>query len=80
MNWKVENVPELKGYTVEWAEKNNFYLSKRNVVFHSENLKPPFKKIAEIDAPFVEKSRRKFSSRAKTFTISGNKHHSAFRK
>lgn len=51
MNWTVENVPELKGYTVEWAEKNNFYLSKRNVIFHSENLKPPFKKITEIDAP-----------------------------
>lgn len=51
MNWKVEHIPELKGYTVEWAEKNNFYLSKRNIIFHSENLKPPFKKIAAIDAP-----------------------------
>lgn len=51
MNWTVENVPELKGYTVEWAEKDNFYLSKRNVIFHSENLKPPFKKVAEIAAP-----------------------------
>ena len=51
MNWKVENVPELKGYTVEWAEKGNFYLSKRNEIFRSENLKPPFKKIASVDAP-----------------------------
>ena len=52
MNWTVENVPELKGYTVEWAEEGNFYLSRRNVLYHSENLQPPFKKIALIDAPF----------------------------
>jgi len=52
MNWKVENVPELKGYTIEWAESGNFYLSRRNVLYRSENLKPPFKQIAVIDAPF----------------------------
>ena len=52
MKWIVESVPELKGYTVEWAEANNFYLSRRNNLFHSENLKPPFKKIAAIDSPF----------------------------
>jgi len=52
MNWTVENVPELKGYTIEWAEEGNFYLSHRNVLYQAENLKPPFKKIAVIDAPF----------------------------
>jgi hypothetical protein len=52
MNWTVEKVPELKGYTIEWAEQGNFYLSRRNTLVHSENLKPPFKKIAVIDAPF----------------------------
>lgn len=51
MNWTVEKVLELKGYTVEWAEKDNFYLSRRNIIYHSENLKPPFTKIATIDAP-----------------------------
>lgn len=51
MNWTVENVPELKGYTVEWATHGNFYLSLRNEIYHSENLKPPFKKIATVDAP-----------------------------
>ncbi len=51
MNWTVENVPELKGYTIEWAEKGNFYLSRRNVLYQTENLKPPFKQIAVIDAP-----------------------------
>ena len=52
MNWTVENVPELKGFTVEWAERGDFYLSRRNELYHSENLKPPFKKIARIAAPF----------------------------
>ncbi len=54
MKWTVENVPELKGYAVEWAEPNNFYLSRRNHLFHSESLKPPFKKVAAIDAPFIK--------------------------
>lgn len=52
MNWTVEKVPELRGYTVEWAEAGNFYLSRGNTIFHSQNLKPPFTKIAVIDAPF----------------------------
>ncbi len=52
MSWKVENVPELNGYALEFAELGNFYLSRRNDLFHSENLHPPFKKIAAIDAPF----------------------------
>jgi hypothetical protein len=52
MNWAVENVPELKGYTIEWAEEGNYYFSRRNVLYHSENLKPPFKNIAVINAPF----------------------------
>lgn len=50
MNWTVEKITELKGYTVEWAEEGNYYLSQRNVIFHSENLKLPFKEIARISA------------------------------
>lgn len=52
MKWTVENVPELNGYVVEWAETDNFYLSRRNELFHATSLKPPFKKIATADAPF----------------------------
>ena len=52
MKWTVENVPELKGYAIEWAEEGNYYLSRRNVLYGSKNLKPPFTKIAVIDAPF----------------------------
>lgn len=51
MKWTIENVPELDGYVVEWAEPDNFYLSRRNELFHANSLKPPFKKIATADAP-----------------------------
>ena len=51
MNWQIEEIPALKGYTVEWAEADNYYLSRRNQIFHTENLQPPFKLIATIDAP-----------------------------
>jgi len=51
MKWTVENVPELRGYAVEWAEPDNFYLSRRNRLFYTTSLKPPFKPIATIDAP-----------------------------
>ena len=51
MTWAIESVPELQGYTVEWAEERNYYLSQRNSLFHSVDLKPPFKKIATVNAP-----------------------------
>lgn len=59
MNWTVEEVPELKGYTIEWAEPENFYLSRRNILFHSSSLKPPFKQIAVINAPFWKRAASK---------------------
>ncbi len=60
MEWKVEEVPELRGYAVEYAEDGNYYLSRRNELFHSENLKPPFKKIAVINAPFYKQLAANF--------------------
>ena len=60
MKWAIKNIPELHGYTVEWAEANNFYLSRRNILFHSENLKPPFKRVAAIDAPFWKQAASNF--------------------
>jgi hypothetical protein len=56
MDWTVEKVPELKGYTIEWAEAGNFYLSRRNTLYHSENLKPPFKKVGVVDAPLWKRT------------------------
>lgn len=52
MKWQIVEVPELKGFTIEWAEPENFYLSRRNALFHSTDLKPPFRKIAAVDSPF----------------------------
>jgi hypothetical protein len=52
MNYKIEEIPELKGFTVEYAEEENYYLSRQNVLYHSTNLRPPFKKVAVIEAPF----------------------------
>jgi hypothetical protein len=51
MNWTVEEVPELQGYTVEWAEDGDYFLSRRNVLYRSPDLDPPFEKIAAINAP-----------------------------
>ncbi len=51
MNWKVERMPALDGYTVEWSEKGNYLLSRRNVVYRSTDLKTPFETVATVAAP-----------------------------
>lgn len=51
-NWIVEHVPALSGYTVEWAEQENYYLSRRNILYRSRDLQAPFEKLITIDAPF----------------------------
>jgi hypothetical protein len=51
MTWTVEPVPELRGYTVEWAEAGHFYLSRRNILYHSPDLTPPFTNAVVLPAP-----------------------------
>jgi hypothetical protein len=60
MNWIVEEITELRGYTVEWAEAGRYYLSRSNMLFHSTDLKPPFKKIATISAPSWKQAASNF--------------------
>ena len=60
MKWTIEEIPELKGFTVEYAEPENFYLSRRNILYRSKNLMPPFEKIAVIDAPFWKQTASNF--------------------
>ncbi len=60
MDWKIEEIPELEGYTVEFAEPENYYLSRRNVLFHTKTLTPPFESITTIDAPFWKGLASKF--------------------
>src|SRR4051812_45974421 len=51
MTLTVEAVPNLKSYAIEWAEEGNYFLSKRNILYHSEDLMAPFKQVAAIEAP-----------------------------
>ena len=51
MTWTLEEIPELRGYTVEWAEPGNYFLSRRNALYHSSDLTPPLEKVAAISAP-----------------------------
>lgn len=60
MQWRIEYVPELSGYTVEWAEPDNFFLSRRNILYHSRDLRPPFKRVAVIDAPLWRRAASTF--------------------
>lgn len=60
MRWTIEEIPELEGFTVEWAEPENFYLSRCNLLFQTSSLKPPFKQIAVIDAPFWKRAASSF--------------------
>ncbi|MBP9665536.1 MAG: hypothetical protein KBD94_13040, partial [Pyrinomonadaceae bacterium] len=48
---KVEVVPELSGYQFEWAEPGNYYLSRRNVLYHSTDLKAPFTEVGRVSVP-----------------------------
>jgi hypothetical protein len=71
LNWIVEEVPELKGYQVEWAEEGNYYLSRRNQLFYSSTLVPPFTPVAVIGAPSWRQavSRFRFAQRLLRFMV-----------
>ena len=56
MNWSVVEIPELRGYVVEWSEPGNYLLSRRNVVYRSGDLTLPFERIAEFPAPVWRKA------------------------
>ena len=60
MVWKIQELPQLKGYTVESAEPGKYYLSRRARIFSSETLTPPFKFVSEIDAPSWKKLASNF--------------------
>lgn len=52
MKWRIEEIPELKGFVIEWAVPGNYLLSRRNQVYRTPDLKLPFELIAEVEAPF----------------------------
>ena len=51
MDFSIQEITDLRGYTVEWAEPGNYLLSRRNVIYRSPDLKPPFEKVTVIAAP-----------------------------
>ncbi len=51
MKWKVKEIPDLKGYTVEWAVDGEYLISRRNRLYRSTSLKPPFDEIGRVGAP-----------------------------
>ncbi len=49
--WVVERVPHLRGYVVEWVDKNAYLLSRRNELFRASTLRHPFERLGTIPAP-----------------------------
>ncbi|CAN5268979.1 hypothetical protein BH20ACI2_BH20ACI2_05150 [soil metagenome] len=71
MAWNLKNIPHLTGYTVEWAGPDNYYLSRRNRIYHSVDLKPPFREIGRIEAPLWRRgaSRIRLGQRLLRFMV-----------
>lgn len=72
MKWKVLEIPELEGYVVEWSEPGNYLLSRRNKIYKSVDLHPPFKLVAEFNAPLLRKlvSSIRLAQRLLRFSVS----------
>lgn len=50
--WRVEEIPHLRGFVVEWAENGNYILSRRHQIFRSSHISEKPKLIGEVAAPF----------------------------
>ena len=46
--WQLVPVPELSGFTVEWASPHDYILSRRNSLYHAPELSPPFAALARL--------------------------------
>lgn len=63
MNWNVEEIPELRGMTVEWAEPGRFILSRRDRLFLAtslDNLRSELKPLATVPASSLRVVAAKF--------------------
>ncbi len=71
MTLSIEEVSDLRGYTMEWADHSHHYLSKRNVIYHSSDLVPPFKPVASITSPVWRRmaSRSRLAQRMLRFMV-----------
>jgi hypothetical protein len=71
LRWAVNELPELKGFAVEWAEPGNYYLSRRNEIFHASDLTQPLNKAATVGVPFWRSaaSRSRLAQRLLRFMV-----------
>jgi hypothetical protein len=55
MPWQLERLPHLTGYTIEWAEPANYFLSRLNRIYHTTDLDKRSCEVGEVDTPFWRK-------------------------
>lgn len=48
----VEDMPQVEGYTIEWVDERGFVLSRRNKIYESPDLRPPFKPLATFPSNY----------------------------
>jgi|GEM_PF-676165 len=48
--WKIEDVPNLRGFTVEWMGEGRFLLSKKNRLYETSDINDKPKLIGEVPA------------------------------
>jgi hypothetical protein len=54
--YEVRAEEALGEFTVEWAEQGRFLLSRRNELFESDALRPPFRKLGSFPAPLWKRT------------------------
>ncbi|MGD9628836.1 MAG: hypothetical protein AB7V18_06310 [Pyrinomonadaceae bacterium] len=71
MMWKVEEIPELRGFVVEWAEPGNYLFSRRDRIFRSNGIGHPIDLVAAIPAPMWRSlaSRSRLCQRLLRFSV-----------
>src|SRR5579863_6057188 len=48
VSWRAAPIPELSGFTVEWAAPGDYILSRRHVLYQAHTLEPPFVELGQV--------------------------------
>jgi len=69
---RIEIIPSLKGYVVEWSEHGRYLLSRRNEIFECQEIGGELKRIGKIAAPGWKEmaSRSRLAQRLFRFMVS----------
>ncbi len=60
MDWIVEEIPKLKGFQVEWAGRDGYYLSRRDQIFRLLNIDAELERICTIPTPLLRRTAARF--------------------